>query len=68
MEFRQTKVTCDANTGVVVETVGVNKVGGVGSLDLIDEGDRPKFQDLIAEAADIQCRRKLGDKRVMGLF
>ena len=37
MEFRQPKVTCDANTGVVVETVGVNKGGGVGSLDLIDE-------------------------------
>jgi len=68
VNFRKPKVTLDANTGVVVETVGINKAGWVGCLELIDEKDRPKLQKLIDEAAEIQRRRKLGDREVMGLF
>jgi hypothetical protein len=46
----------------------VNKGGGVGSLDLIDEEDRPRLQHLINEAADRERRRRLGDETVTGLF
>jgi len=66
--FSRPRVTIDNSTGVVVEAVQVNKGGGVGSLELIDQKDVPKLQNLITEAADVQRRRKLGDKTVMGLF
>ena len=68
IDFRKPNITIDANTGVVVQSVGVSKGGGVGCLDLIDEKDRSKLQKLIDEAAEIQRRRKLGDRSVMGLF
>ena len=68
MDFRKHKEIFDADTGVVAERVRVNKGGGVGCLELIDEKDKLKLQKLIDEAAETQHRRKLGDREVTGLF
>ena len=68
VNFKKAKTILDSNTGVVVQRVGIDKGGGVGSLELIDEKDKAKLQELIDEAAEIQRRRKLGDPEVRGLF
>lgn len=68
IDFNKHNITIDANTEVVVQTVGIDKGGRVGCLDLIDEKDKSKLQNLIDEAAEIQRRRKLGDEDVQGLF
>lgn len=68
VDSRKPKKTINKDRRVMVEIVGINKNGGVGSLELIDEADKPKVQDLIDQAADIQRRRKAGDPSVMGFF
>jgi len=57
VDLKHPRVVYDANTGAVIETVGVNKGGGVGSLDLIDEEDKIKLKKLIDEAANMQLKR-----------
>ena len=68
VDFKDPKNVVDIGTGVVVQRVRIDKNGGVGSLELIDEKDKSKLQALIDEAADIQRRRKLNDPEVRGLF
>lgn len=68
INFKEVKTIIDSTTGVVVRRVSIDKGGGIGSLEIIDEKDKIKLQKLIDEAAEIQRRRKLSDPEVKGLF
>ena len=57
IDFDKASVMVDSGTGVVTETVVLDRNGGVGAVDLIDEGDKPKVAGLIEETVRNEAKQ-----------